>query len=144
MSLELFAKRGEFFDPFLLQDSVNDQRGMHTRRRTRFLYLFPSPPSSSSFSSRRKSWLEEKRLTCLHFAEWEEGAKGCAINGRSQLADKIRGGRAFKWRNFREWAMMRERERVDNGEKSWISKANIFQCLGGEGKKVTPLNGGRV
>lgn len=99
--------------------SQRSKRNAHTAAYT--VSSTFSPPSSSSFSSRRKSWLEEKRLTCLHFAEWEEGAKGCAINGRSQLPDKIRGGRAFKWRNFREWAMMREREREG---RQWRKKLN--------------------
>lgn len=93
MSLELFAKRGEFFDLFLLQDSVNDQRGVHTRRRTRFLCLSPLFFFFFFvFLVEEIVEVEEKRLTCLHFAEW--GAKGCAINERSQLPDKIRGGKA--------------------------------------------------
>lgn len=98
--------------------SQRSKRNAHTAAYT-FPLPFPLSSSSSSFFSRRKSWLEEKRLTCLHFAEWEEEAKGCAINGRSQLPDKIRGGRAFKWRNFREWAMMRERE-----GRQWRKKLN--------------------
>lgn len=106
---------------------------MHTRRRTRFLYLFLFPLLLLLFSrggnrgSKKSVWrvcisrngrrgLKDARLT---------GEVSCLI--RLEEEGRLSGG---IFENGRWW----ERERVDNGEKSWISKANIFQCLEGEEK----------
>lgn len=113
--------------------SQRSKRNAHTAAYT-FPLPFPLPPlllfpRGGNRGSKKSVW-----RVCIS-RNGRRGLKDARLTGevswliRLEEEGRLSGG---IFENGRWWE--RERERVDNGEKSWISKANIFQCLEGEEK----------